>query len=500
MKLVQEEFTKKKDKSKITTVILILIFIIILVIIGILAAITQIKNAVLTIAVDGVYQPDLVEEFLFENGKTYIKIRGIAEYLGYESYNGEYNNKSENPSKCYIQNENEIVNFSLASKKIYKLDLEKELNYEYYYIDEDIMARGGALYTTVDGLQKAFNVSYIYDQSTNTINIYTLPYLISLYSSNVLDNNYIEMSQEFNDQKAILQSMLIVKRNNYGVINIQTGETIIEPKYDKISFIPTIGDFLVSSNNKMGIISKDKSMRIQLIYDSIELIDSDEGLYLVKKDNKYGVIDSRGNVKIYIEYDKIGIDAQKFTQNNIKNGYIIANNLIPVCKDDLWGMYDKTGKLVVDLEYTNFGYTANTNKDAMNLLVIPNYDVIVAEKSGKYLLLNSYGEKVLPVLVDDIYMTMESGEYKYYILANDRPRDAEKYLDNQGIVAKDENGIVLNDATRNDNNTQKSKSNQTDENNSSEEPPQEDIQEPEENIQETEDDNDSMESTEDSEE
>ena len=43
-------------------------------------------------------------------------------------------------------------------------------------------------------------------------------------------------------------------------------------------------------------------------------------------------------------------------------------------------MYDKTGNLVVDLEYTNFGYTAKTKKDAMNLLVIPKYNVIVAEK------------------------------------------------------------------------------------------------------------------------
>ena len=61
-----------------------------------------------------------------------------------------------------------------------------------------------------------------------------------------------------------------------------------------------------------------------------------------------------------------------------------------------------------------------------------------------FLLINAYGKKVLEVLVDDIYMTIESNEYRYYILANDKRRDAEKYLDSQGIVAKDENGEILN--------------------------------------------------------
>ena len=444
MKLIDEGFENKKDKTRTkVTIVTILIFLVITIIIGILVAMSQMKEEGLKLLIDGSYNPKALQEIFFKDGKIYVKIRGIAEYLGFESYNGEYNNKSEELSKCYIEGENEVVNFELNARKIYKINLEND-SYNYFYLDEPIIAKDGALYTTAEGITEAFNVSIIYDEQAQVIEIFTLPYLIRAYTNKILEYGYTQMSEEFEDTKAILQSMAIVKKTNYGVIDIQTGDVIIEPKYDSIKYMPTTGEFLIESNDKVGVIDKNKSMKVQLLYDSLELMDSDSGLYVARKDNKYGVIDLKGNIKIHIEYDKIGIDATKFEDNGIKNGYILVDNLIPVCKDNLWGMYDKTGKLVVDIEYTNFGYTAKTNKDAINLLVIPNYDVIIAEKDRKYLMLNAYGQKVLKVLVDDIYMAIESGENRYYIIANDKKRDAEKYLDSQGIVAKDENGETLN--------------------------------------------------------
>ena len=191
---------------------------------------------------------------------------------------------------------------------------------------------------------------------------------------------------------------------------------------------------------------------MQLIYDSIELMDSDAGLYVVKRDDKYGVIDTRGNIKIYVEYDEIGIDPSQFEKNDIKNGYILVNNLIPVRKDKLWGLYNKNGKLVVNIEYDSFGYIASSNKDAMNLLVIPNYDVIVTCSNKKYGLINSSGRVLIGTLTDDIYLTIESGENHYYMTYNNNKLDVEEYLDSQSIVARDENGTVLNANEINQNN------------------------------------------------
>ena len=38
-----------------------------------------------------------------EDGTVNAPIKEIAEYLGYESFNGEYADKSEEISKCYVQ-------------------------------------------------------------------------------------------------------------------------------------------------------------------------------------------------------------------------------------------------------------------------------------------------------------------------------------------------------------------------------------------------------------
>ena len=134
-----------------------------------------------------------------------------------------------------------------------------------------------------------------------------MPYLVQSYSGKVLDSGYSEISDVFANKKAILQNMLVVRKgenkNIYGVIDTQ-GKTILEAKYDNITYLPNVGDFLVESNKKVGVLSKNGETKIQIIYDSIELMDSDAGLYVVKKDNKYGVLDLQGKTKIFTEMMK----------------------------------------------------------------------------------------------------------------------------------------------------------------------------------------------------
>ena len=161
----------------------------------------------------------------------------------------------------------------------------------------------------------------------------------------------------------------------------------------------------------------------------LELIDNDTGLYLAKRDNKYGVLDSNGNTKVYIEYDQIGIDNTQFSQNNIKNKYLLDNGMIPVRKDKLWGAFDKNGKQVLNFDYDSFGYIATNNKDAINLLLIPDYNVLVVCKNKKYGLVNSNGQIVAQPVLDDAYMTVNSGKKYYYMTYNDNKMDITEYLD-----------------------------------------------------------------------
>ena len=458
MNLIDESFepTKKDNSKKIARIILIIISILIIAIIAIFAALVYIQDNTLKLYVDGNVNEKVKEMMVVEDdGTIYFPIKDVASYLGYQSYNGEYTDKSEEASKCYIENDNEIANFTLNSNKIYKLTLSNnDANYDYYYAKKPVKAINGKLYITSDALENAFNVSFTYNGDKKRVYIYTMPYLISSYESRVLDYGYEKISDNYTNEKSILDGMLIVTKNQdktYAVIDTK-GNTIIEPKYDNIEYLPNSGDFLVQSNNKVGIISAKKETKIQLLYDSLELVDSDSGLYIAKRDNKYGVIDSKGNIKVYIEYDEIGIDNSKFEQNNIKNKYLLDNGMIPARKDKYWGAFDKNGKVVLDFEYDSFGYIASSNKDAINLLLIPNYNMMVVCQNKKYALVNSAGKIIIQPILDDVYMTINSGKKYYYMNFNDKKINIEEFLDQQGPNSNknnDENSTTTNTATEN---------------------------------------------------
>ena len=344
-------------------------------------------------------------------------------------------------------------------------------DYQNVYVDDPVKAINGVLYATSEAIEQAFNVSFEYNQNENRVYIYTLPYLVQAWSPSVLDYGYTGISEVFANQKAILNNMLVVSRETnsetYAVIDLE-GKTILEAKYDNITYLPETGDFKVEVDGKVGILSNKGETRIQIIYDDIELMDSDEGLYVASNNGKYGVIDTRGNIKIYIENDEVGMDISPFSENNIKNKYILAGNLIPVRKGELWGLFDLSGRQVVDFTYDGFGYIARSNKDAKNLLVIPDYEVLVACKDEKYTLLNSVGRELFGAPVaDDIYMIISGGQTHYYITANNQTMDAEVYLDNIGVRKQSEGGSIssntnnsqTNNNTNNVNNTNTTNSN-----------------------------------------
>ncbi len=463
MNLIEESFQNKEEKKKkrTTKIILGVIIFLVIVIIAISGYLLYIKETTLRVMLNGQSNEKIKELLVFEEDDTiYVPIKEIASYLGYTSYNGEYTEKSESASKCYVQSENEVANFALGSNKIYKLDLTNtQASYEYAYTEKPVKAINGVLYASSEAIEKAFNVSFQYEQDKNRIYIYTMPYLIQSYSGTVLDYGYTKISETFANQKAILKDMLVVEKEDakaVAVINVD-GDVILEPKYDSITYLPNVGDFLVKTNEKVGILSKNGETKVQIMYDSIELMDSDAGLYVAEKDGKYGVLDFRGNIKIYIENDEVGMDISQFEQNNIKNKYILAGNLIPVRKGKLWGLYDKNGNKLVDFTYDNFGYVATSNKDALNLLVIPDYEVLVACKDKKYTLLNSSGKELFagPV-ADDIYMTISGGQRHYYITVNDGTMDAEQYLKNIGIRPQETTNQTGNIANNNTINTNES--------------------------------------------
>ena len=191
-----------------------------------------------TITLDGVNTPDLEEIFYIQESESgselYVPIRRIAKFFNYEDYRGDYKYKSEDNSKCHVKNEYETAMFTLDSNIIIKT--RGNSDYEYVELDEKVFEMNGELYTTIDGIKKAFNVEFIYDAQAKNIEIYTMDYLIQLYATHL---NLTDYNPEFSDKKAIFENMLVIQQNGaYGVVDATTGESILETKYDSIKYLP----------------------------------------------------------------------------------------------------------------------------------------------------------------------------------------------------------------------------------------------------------------------
>ena len=436
MELYNEDNLRQQQKSKTPFIMIVLVVVLVLLSIMIVTLILYLKSTILNITIDGAKFNEL-EEILYVEGtegntKVYIPIRKIAQYFEYEDYSGDYKYKSEDTTKCYVKNEFEIAMFTLDSDIMIKT--RGDSDYDYVQLDEKVFEKDGELYTTIDGIKKAFNVEFIYDEQRNKMEIYTMDYLIKYYTTALGNENY---SQEFTDKKAIFENMIVIQKDGYyGVIEASTGNSILECKYELISYLPNTTDFLVKSNGKYGIISKDANTKVNITYDQIKVIDNLNGLYLVKKNNFYGVIDVDGNTIIEPEYQQIGLNTNTFSENGVENQYVILDKLIPIKNNNLWAFFDIDGKQITEFKYTNVGCTESKVTNTYPVLVIPSYEIVVVQKDQYYNLMQLNGNEIIGgYVLDSVYMkrNVATGETNFYMTYNGKTEDIEKMLANQGI-------------------------------------------------------------------
>ena len=86
-----------------------------------------------------------------------------------------------------------------------------------------------------------------------------------------------------------MASLLLITKNEtqekYGVINVETGKYVLETKYDSISYLPYLKQFLVSSNGKYGIMDQNGKIKLKVAYDDIQVCDNENELYVVKEND-----------------------------------------------------------------------------------------------------------------------------------------------------------------------------------------------------------------------
>lgn len=452
----EEKERENKGKKLVIGALIVTIVLIILVVVAILI-LQQAENNKLKLMVNG-KSKTFTEDFMITDEKTgtnYFSIAQVARLVGYNFYNGEYKQYSEDKTKCYVECEDELAMFELNSNILYKNNAADKLNFDSYSLDKAVASYENSLYATPQAIQTAFNTRVIYNDKNKTIYLETLPYLVEYYKTQVTKRGYTGMSEDFITQKALIQNMLVVENNGkYGVISTKDFSSIIGTKYDSMIYLENTQEFLVTSEQKMGVLSSKGETQIGLRYDEVGLIDGKEKLYYAKSDNLYGVLNQKGRVLVFVEYDDIGIDRTRFPLDNIKNNQFLYGNCIPLKKGDKWGMADKNGNIILNFEYDELGYsetvpvvqpgnnqnrnntipdTTAKDKSINNAVVVPDIEGIVIGKEKKYGIANSIGKIIVPCEFDKIYSITNEGKDEFYLEKNGRTTKLTRYLEDNKI-------------------------------------------------------------------
>lgn len=440
---------KQKKNKKLMIIITVVIVILLLISIGLFGAIYYLKAQEFKFIIDGktISSKSMSNDlFVYENDNIYVSLRDISELIDYKYYNGGYKQYTEDTTKCYLESKNEVATFEKDSTTIYKTPT-GELDYTYFTIDEPIKRINGKLYISSKGLNTACNLQMNYDEKSNKMTIYTLPYLtnyyITRYSNASLETN-------FNNQKALLYGLLVVQNvdntdQNTSIANIRYGihnlnnEEIVGTKYTNIDFIEGTEEFIVTTEEKkVGIITSEGNTKVTPQYDSLKQIDKKLNYYLATTNGKSGIIEKNGKILIYLEYEQIGIDTNQFPTNDIKNKYILFDNAIPVKQNGMWGLFDIRGNQILPIEYVSLGCISKTssNKSLNNILVIPDIEGIVVckefEKDSRkvelYGIVSSRGKQLVEVCLETVYSVTVAGKDEYTMINNGNSIDVIEYV------------------------------------------------------------------------
>lgn len=470
--------------------IAIIITILIICVLFVIKQTIEPQSAGLQVYVDGAEANINKNIFVFEDNKIYVSVKGIASYVGYEVHSGEFKIEAEDVNKVFVENKQETASMFLNSAIISKTIPNLNDEYKDYEMSEPARQIDGEIYVISDGIEIACNITIEYDSAKKRMDINTVNYYYEVYNKAIQDNGFKQLSDNFENKKAILYDRLVVENEDgkYGVLNSK-GEEVIGTRYKYIQFDEYNQEFTITNNNeKVGIDYINGETKINIKYDEIKSIDKNEGLYLIKTNDKYGVINNNERIIIHAEYDEIGIDIEQFgvttqttTTSSSRNSkdkeeqadpikqYVFFATLIPVKQNDKWGFFNVKGEKLTEMKYTGIGCVAKeevedknnknnknnteTNKKQTgNILLIDDYDLMIVENNKKYGLIESNAKEVLaPNAVTDMYSITNEGVKAYYMELNGKNYNMEKLFLQLNLKRKTEENDTEDNNTEDNN-------------------------------------------------
>ena len=383
MDLLGQE-TVKPQKSKGKKIVLILLAISIVLLIISLVLIYTLKSSVskkLSLSVNDkesqISQTLLIQD---ETGKRYISMKEVAGLVAYDYFEGGYLESEENGNKAYIDTIEQIIEYEADSDQICKTEQDSSLGKEYYKLKNKIIKRNNSLYIALEDFNVGCNLVYMTSQKANTIMIYTNSYLISKYQKELSGK---KVDDSTNNQKALSYNMMIVsdENNKMGVMDLRKN-LLIGYKYSEIIFNEYSQNFIVSNDDKYGIISKEGKTIVEPKYQYITIINYSPLLYSAKMSNKYGIIDKNGDIVINIEYDKIGYSEK----TNLTQPALIIENLknnetgLVVAKNNKYGIVSlSTGKIIIDCSLDKIYTKISSSNEKTYYVEIENTEIELNE-------------------------------------------------------------------------------------------------------------------------
>ncbi len=191
--------------------------------------------------------------------------------------------------------------------------------------------------------------------------------LINLTGKQVLPTDYDEITSI----QGIDNSFKIVKDGKYGIVDAE-GKIVIEPQYSDIDILGKdnkSGFIVKDSTGKSGIRDYSNNQILEIKYDSIEKVYGN-GLYVVTENNKQKIVDKENKDVLTKGFD------------SIKQILSSQENAVIFTKSEKYGIMNLSGEVIIEAQYDKLEET--------------KLGIFIADKNGKYGVINSNKEEKLP--------------------------------------------------------------------------------------------------------
>ena len=206
--------------------------------------------------------------------------------------------------------------------------------------------------------------------------------------------------------------IVVNQENKYGIIDF-TSQIIVEAQYEDIKQLACNHMYVVKQDGKWKLINSKKETLIENVNDVTQIL---EDKIIIKKDNQYGILLVSGAEKIKPQYEEL---------SNLFGDYYLAK------KSDKYGIINSENGPILPFEYSKITY----KKDA-EFIVAEKENIAMGE------IYNNKLEKKLDGIVSDInaekgYIRVYVGnEYKYYNLSFEEKTSIETLPNNNILLSK----------------------------------------------------------------